>query len=814
LFIGADVNDMKLPALLNLDPSLKQTVSFYTNKLQTKTLDVILTDCPELLQEPTRLPPLQVDQGKAGADSDHFGVQVLPRTNLAPQGSSRRERITVRPFPESGLARHGLALVEEQWPGVEGAASSTDMVKAFEARSQVLLDLHFPSKVVSVGAEDQPYFTDELRRLKRRRQRAYTAKGRRNPKYLGLRDQFNKKKKAEAVKYREKIVKEVREGKRGSAYAAIRRLGARPGEGSGGGGFCLPSHVAAQLSPQQSVESLATHFSAISQAMEPLVVTTLLPAVRQAVEEGQAGGCSPVLDQHTVYRRMLKLRKPKSAVPGDVPQALIKEFTFEYAGPATVIINQMFRTTTWPEQWRREHMIVLAKSKTELPKDEDELRNISKTSWISKLGEAILVDHLLPVIEPYFDPGQCGGLKGSSIEHYLVRILDFIHRTLDSRVPHAAVLGTQDLSKAYNRGSHPLVIEDLHAMHAPKWILATICSYLSGRSMVLSHGGATAAPRDLPGGYGQGTLLGGVLFLVKFNGACLRPAIPRPISGNSVVKVKYIDDSTQVASVNLAESLVRDPVERPRPLGRQERTQTVLKAEENALQDELDNFDAFARQNKFVVNEKKCFVMKFSRAKSHDFPPEFTVGGSEILQEKTTLKILGIQIQSNLRWDAQVAQMVGRATRTIWALRRMKALGVDQATLVQFWCSEGRVHLEAACQVWNGAITAAQSRALSRVQRVAMAAISGSWDRSHSGQLRRLSLEPLPERRTRLCRRWARRTATGSKSRHRDLFEVAQYGRAEGRSGRPRPCYREPHARTAGYAKSALPYLTGLLNNI
>jgi hypothetical protein len=114
---------------------------------------------------------------------------------------------------------------------------------------------------------------------------------------------------------------------------------------------------------------------------------------------------------------------------------------------------------------------------------------------------------------------------------------------------------------------------------------------------------------------------------------------------------------------------------------------------------------------------------------------------------------------------------------------------------------------------WSYQYCIYQSRALSRAQRVAMAAITGSWDRSHSGQLRRLSLEPLPERRTRLCRRWARRTATGAKSRHQDLFEVVQYARPEGRRGRPRPFYREPRARTTAYAKSALPYLTRLLNS-
>jgi hypothetical protein len=810
VILGADINDMKLDALRLLDPSLRQMVTFHTNKLATKTLDVILTDCPDLLQEPTRLPPLQVDPGKDGKDSDHYGVEVLPRTNLAPRGGSRRERISVRPFPESGLARHGVALLEEEWPGMAEAGTSTKKVVAFEERIQELLDRDFPSKMVSVGPDDLPYFTEELRSLKRRRQRAYTAQGPRGPRYLRLKEEFVRGLEAASLKYQKRIEDEVKEGKRGSGYAAIRKLGNRPGEGGGSQGFSLPAHVVAQLSPRQSAERLADHFSSISQAVDPLDESLLCPVLRQALEDGRATQDRPVLDRHQVYRRMGKLSKPKSAVPGDVPRQLIKEFTFEYAGPATSIINEIFQSSSWPHQWKTEHVIVLSKTK-EPPKDEDGLRNISKTAWLSKLAESLLGDFLLPAVEPFLDPGQCGGLKGSSIEHYLLRIMDFIHRTLDSATPHAALLGTEDLSKAYNRGSHPLVLEDLHAMHVPGWVLAVVASYLSGRSMVLTHQGATAARRDLPGGFGQGVWLGGLLFIVQFHGACLRPALPRPISGNKVVKVKYVDDSTQVASINLAASLMRDPVERQRPLTRQERFGTVLRAEENVLQHELDAFTAFAEDNKFVINKKKCFVMKFCRARTYDFPPELTVGGSPILEQKDTLKILGVQVQSDLGWGAQCNQMVRRATNTIWILRRMKSLGVAEPTLVQYWKSEGRVHLEMAVPVWHSSLTLAQSRALCRAQRVAMAAITGRWEPSHTAQLQQLGLEPLPERRARLCRRFAMRTAT--RSRHQDLFQPTGSTRPE-RGCRPRPLYREPHARTAAYNRSALPYLTRLLNGV
>ena len=297
-----------------------------------------------------------------------------------------------------------------------------------------------------------------------------------------------------SIKYQKRIQDEVLEGKRGSGYAAIRKLGNRPGEGGRSQGFTLPAYVAAELSPQQTVERMADYFSTISQSMEPLDESLLSPALRQALEDGRATQDRPVLERHQVYRKMVKLNKPNSAVPGDVPRVLIKQFSFDYAGPATALLNKVFQSSSWPDQWRKEHVIVLPKSRVEPPKDEDDLRNISKTAWLSKLGEAMLGEYLLPAIEPYLDPGPCGGLRGSSIEHYLIRILDFIHRTLDSATPHAALLGTEDLSKAYNRGSHPLVLEDLHAMHVPDWQLAIIASYLSGRSMVLTHQGATATP--------------------------------------------------------------------------------------------------------------------------------------------------------------------------------------------------------------------------------------------------------------------------------------------------------------------------------
>ena len=98
--------------------------------------------------------------------------------------------------------------------------------------------------------------------------------------------------------------------------------------------------------------------------------------------------------------------------------------------------------------------------------------------------------------------------------------------------PHAVVIIIIDLSKAYNRGSHVQVIQDLYDMHVPGWLLAILVSYLTGRSMVLKYDGCWFKPRQMPGGYPQGCFLGMFFFHILFNGACLRPNIPKPFTPN------------------------------------------------------------------------------------------------------------------------------------------------------------------------------------------------------------------------------------------------------------------------------------------
>ena len=155
----------------------------------------------------------------------------------------------------------------------------------------------------------------------------------------------------------------------------------------------------------------------------------------------------------------MKAKKPNGLVPGDLPKKLVQHCADTLAFPAQIIFNQITSSADFPTQWKIEDQIAIPKSSP--PENEDHLRNLAKPPFLSKVYESFVGAWLLPIIKPFLDPGQCR-LKGFSITHYLIKLLHFVHSTLDMKKPHAVLAACVDISKAFNRVDHTLVIQDLY----------------------------------------------------------------------------------------------------------------------------------------------------------------------------------------------------------------------------------------------------------------------------------------------------------------------------------------------------------------
>ena len=487
------------------------------------------------------------------------------------------------------------------------------------------------------------------------------------------------------------------------------------------------------------------------------------------------------------------------------PRKLTKQFSSELTIPVTTIFNQISLTKEYPEQWKVERQIAIPKVNP--PLSEEDLRNISKTPFLSKVYEACVADWLLPIIEPYLDPGQCG-LKGLSITHYLIKLLHFTHSILDLKQPYAVVAACVDLAKAFNRVDHSLLIQDLYDMHTPAWLLNILISYLSGRTMVMAFNGAESPSQTLPGGGPQGAYLGGIIFIIKYNGAFLRPPIPSlmtgPVLQSKAEKVKFVDDGTVAVSIDLKKCLVDDPVSRPRPLNYRERTQHILPAQNNLLQYYLNDTEQFTKENKMVINSKKSNIILFNKSRKWDFPPEMGFSDNLLLECKNQIKLVGVIISDDLRWGPNTDYICTKATRRLWVLRRMKIFKLDTEYIIDTYNKEIRSLLEMAVPVWHSGLTKKQSKDIERVQKTALYIIFGENYHDYDVACTLAEIEPLDVRREQLCLKFASKDAKKPTS----LFTKCETTM----NLRSNNVVIEPKCNTSRFKKSSIPYLARLLN--
>ena len=276
------------------------------------------------------------------------------------------------------------------------------------------------------------------------------------------------------MKYLNRNLESIRDSKPGHVFNILKQLGAQPGDCPESKTFSLSEHERENLSPEQSAERIATHFSAISSEYPPLQIEQLPSRVRDKLIPGEL---APSLSEYDVYCKIRAAKKPRSGIPGDLPKTLIQEFSPELATPVSKVINNIFKSGEWPSHWKLEQVTPIGK--VPLPENEDDLRPISLTPFFSKVTEQFVVTWLLEYIEDKIDFRQYGGLKGNSITHYMIEFMNFILSCQDSPDQTAVMACMVDFSKAFNRQNHNIILTKLSDMGVPGWLQNKIWSWLS-----------------------------------------------------------------------------------------------------------------------------------------------------------------------------------------------------------------------------------------------------------------------------------------------------------------------------------------------
>jgi hypothetical protein len=244
--------------------------------------------------------------------------------------------------------------------------------------------------------------------------------------------------------------------------------------------------------------------------------------------------------------------------------------------------------------------------------------------------EKFVVEWLMSYIGDQLDPKQFGGLKGNSISHYMIELINFILYNQDYNLPIAVLACAVDFSKAFNRQNHNILITKLSDSGTPGWLLNIVMGFLSNRMVVVRYKGETTDTKSLPGGGPQGTLLGLLLFLILINQCGYEKQetnVGETITSQKkkfaspTFHAKYVDDLTIAEAINLRETLLPNP-DRPLPDPYHARLGQMLCHEESKVYDQITEIQEYASDNQMKLNIAKCKFMLFNPTQNYDFIPE------------------------------------------------------------------------------------------------------------------------------------------------------------------------------------------------
>ena len=140
------------------------------------------------------------------------------------------------------------------------------------------------------------------------------------------------------------------------------------------------------------------------------------------------------------------------------------------------------------------------------------------------------------------------------------------------------------------------------------------------------------------------------------------------------------------------------------------------------------------------------------------------------------------------------------AFKSLWALRRLKALGASQSRLLDVYCKQVRSVMELAVPAWHPGLTVSDALDIERVQKASLQIILGTSYTGYAAALDYFELDTL-------CEQFGKKAAKNDK--HCNWFKP---NRKKTVTRQTQPKFCPVASRTRRFDKSPLSYLTKLLN--
>ena len=259
-------------------------------------------------------------------------------------------------------------------------------------------------------------------------------------------------------------------------------------------------------------------------------------------------------------------------------------------------------------------------------------RPVSVLPSVSKIFERIMQKQILTYIDKFLSPSMCGFRKGFNTQTALLSLIEKWKLVLDKKGYAGALL--MDLSKAFDTINHELLIAKLNAYGFSMNALKLVLDYLSNRWQRVKINTTFSSWSELLKGVPQGSVLGPLLFNLYLNDLFFNLTCDA---------CNFADDTTPfVSSMNLDE---------------------VLEKLEQNVEICLNWFN----ENYMKMNPEKSHLLIAGNKENK----EIIRVGNDTISETHDAKLLGVNIDSTLKFDAHIENTCKKANSKLTALSRM-----------------------------------------------------------------------------------------------------------------------------------------------
>ena len=545
---------------------------------------------------------------------------------------------------EINICRFGQFLKDYQWNLNVGDANI--MYDDFESKFVSLYDTHFPleSKTFKKKRINKPWFTNELRKLSRKKEKLYnkfikhpTALSENN--YKCFRNYYTKilRQKKKAF-YKSKFDSVNGDSKR--TWKEINNILNKTKEKCN-----IPESLIVDNVEIHDEFKIAQEFNNFfieigSKLCESLPdrmqnLNTQYSSYLQNVNE--ASLYMKPISEGEIISVVQKLKNKTSPGYDDINITVIKQIIPFICKPLADIFNKSIQTGIVPNKLKLAKVTPVFKSGSK--QNTCNYRPISVLSVFSKILEKCVYNRLYDFLCKHniLSENQFGFRKGLSTSLALTQFLQSVVYSLDNKKSSIGVF--LDLSKAFDTIDHSILLYKLNHYGIRGVPHSWIKNYLSNRQQFVCINSTKSHLKTIRCGVPQGSILGPLLFLLYVND--IRHSSP------ILQFTQFADDTSVFFSHENISHITR------------------------TLNSELGNVHTWLTVNKLVINLSKTSYMIFSYTKYSPEDVKLELNNYEIKHSPQN-KFLGVYIDESLSWKYHISEICNKLAKVVGIIYRLQ----------------------------------------------------------------------------------------------------------------------------------------------